>query len=68
MKTSSPDGNRSPSERPQKDGIDPSREIHSPEQWQREIVASRLAEFDAEGKPGLTTEEFWRRVDDLRKT
>lgn len=49
------------------DSIDESREQLPIQDWQREIVKARLADFDGHEKElGISREEVWQQVDQQR--
>lgn len=51
------------------DSIDESRKELPNQEWQREIVKSRLADFDGnEEESGITREQVWQQVDDRRES
>ena len=51
------------------DSIGESREELSIQEWHRELVKARLADFDGrEDQRGLSREQVWQQVDERRDT
>lgn len=48
------------------DSISESREELSIQQWHRELVKARLADFDEHEERGISREQVWQQVDERR--